>query len=173
MSGKLERECRGIYREAFCDPNDIFENKLFGCCFKYCRVLKENGSAAAMLFALPCSIYGDGGVFSAVYIYAAATKAEYRGRGLMSSLIESLKAEGKPLFLVPANAGLVSFYQKLGFVPFNASAGEESGIRAVPQGGFADLAQSEEKSRKPLFRAMFFSNNVGAPENMYFPYLME
>ena len=53
-----EKECREIYREAFRDPDDQFENRLFSLCGEYCRTLMRDGRTAAMLFALPCRITG-------------------------------------------------------------------------------------------------------------------
>lgn len=49
-------ECREIYREAFGSDGE-FENRLFTCCFKYCRTLSIGGKTASMLFALPCNIH--------------------------------------------------------------------------------------------------------------------
>ena len=84
-------ECREIYREAFGSDGE-FENRLFTCCFKYCRTLSIGGKTASMLFALPCNIHNAAAPVPAYYIFAAATKKEFRGNGYMSRLIRSLEA---------------------------------------------------------------------------------
>lgn len=90
-------ECREIYREAFGSDGE-FENRLFTCCFKYCRTLSIGGKTASMLFALPCNIHKGAAPVSAYYIFAAATKKEFRGNGYMSRLIRSLEADQASLF---------------------------------------------------------------------------
>ncbi len=167
-----EKECREIYREAFRDPDDQFENRLFSLCGEYCRTLMRDGRTAAMLFALPCRITGGKKTASGFYIYAAATKREYRGTGCMSRLIETLKQEGSPLFLKPADDGLIKFYEKLGFKAFAASASDKGGCRACPEGGFAKLV-SEEPPADHSYTAMSFGADDFELDNMYFPYIME
>ena len=71
-------ECREIYREAFGTDED-FENRLFSACADYCKELCINGKTVSMLFALPCNICKNGGIIPAYYIFAAATKKEFRG----------------------------------------------------------------------------------------------
>ena len=113
-------ECREIYREAFGSDGE-FENRLFTCCFKYCRTLSIGGKTASMLFALPCNIHKGAAPVSAYYIFAAATKKEFRGNGYMSRLICSLEAD-RLLFLKPASPSLFGFYERLGFQPFYVSS---------------------------------------------------
>ena len=81
---------REIYREAFGDDGG-FEDRLFSICGEYLRSVSCGEEAAAMLFALPCKIDVGKESFDAYYLYAAATKKKYRGRGYMSGLIEELK----------------------------------------------------------------------------------
>ena len=117
-------ECKEIYREAFGSDGE-FENRLFTCCFKYCRTFSIGGKTASMLFALPCNIHSDAAPVSAYYIFAAATKKEFRGNGYMSRLIRSLEAD-RLLFLKPASPSLFGFYERLGFQPFSVSSNENS-----------------------------------------------
>ncbi len=68
-------------------------------------------------------IEGGYSVYSAGYIYAAATALESRGQGNMSSLIKETKGEFDILFLKPANDRLYEFYSKIGFkTRFKAAA---------------------------------------------------
>ena len=105
---------REIYREAFGDDGG-FEDRLFSICDEYLRSVSCGEEAAAMLFALPCKIDLGKESFDVCYLYAAATKKKYRGRGYMSGLIKELKIEGKPIFLKPASEELIDFYERLGF----------------------------------------------------------
>ena len=163
-------ECREIYREAFCTDKD-FENRLFSTCAEYRKTLCINGKTVSMLFALPCNIHKGGGLIPAYYIFAAATKKKFRGKGYMSRLINSLKTD-RLLFLKPADAPLFKFYEKLGFKRFEISADENSPIYAEPIGGFARLILSE----KPIptdCTALYKYKKTADIGGMYFPYLME
>lgn len=169
-----EKECRAIYREAFCDPDTEFENRLFSLCGKYCRTFLCGGKTAAMLLALPCEIFTQREKIKAFYIYAAATKRIYRGCGYMSRLINSLKDEDIPLFLKPADDGLTAFYERLGFKTFSASTFEiKNACRAVPTGGFKALAGTEKTHQNYEYTAMYYYKKSLELDNMYFPYIMD
>lgn len=163
-------ECMEIYREAFGTDKD-FENRLFSTCAEYRKTLCINGKTVSMLFALPCNIHKNGGIIPAYYIFAAATKKEFRGKGYMSRLINSLKTD-RLLFLKPADAPLFKFYEKLGFKRFEISADENRPIYAEPIGGFAELTHSE----KPIptdCAALYKYKKTADIDGMYFLYLME
>lgn len=50
------------------------------------------------------------------YVYAVATLPEYRGNGYATKILEFAKKHYKePLILSPAEEGLISYYEKLGF----------------------------------------------------------
>lgn len=168
-----ENECREIYREAFNDPDTSFENLLFGLCGQYCRFEMCGDKTAAILFALPCRIMCGEKSTDAFYVFAAATKREYRKMGYMSRLIESLKAEGVPLFLKPADSGLIKFYEKLGFTVFTARRTEPADCSALPDGGFKELCRNFKDTNTESYTAMYFGPDNLKPENMYFPYTME
>lgn len=168
-----ENECREIYREAFNDPDTSFEDLLFGLCGQYCRFEMCGDKTAAILFALPCRIMCGEKSTDAFYVFAAATKREYRKMGYMSRLIESLKAEGVPLFLKPADSGLIKFYEKLGFTIFTARRTEPADCSALPDGGFKELCRNFKDTNTESYTAMYFGPDNLKPENMYFPYTME
>ena len=163
-------ECREIYREAFGTDED-FENRLFSACADYCKALCINGKTVSMLFALPCNIHNGSGIIPAYYIFAAATKKEFRDKGYMTRLINLLETD-RLLFLKPADAPLFKFYEKLGFRRFEISANENSPIYAEPIGGFARLILSE----KPIptdCTALYKHKKIADIGGLYFPYLME
>lgn len=77
-----------------------------------CLALYKEKKIASMLFLVDCSINGKEGK----YIYAACTKKEFEGRGLMTKLLDaSKKFDYDFLCLIPASDSLVDFYNKRGF----------------------------------------------------------
>lgn len=84
-------------------------------------VWEENGRLVSMLDLIPISLRLNEVEYPTLYIYAAATLPDYQGRRFMHQLIEASAnwaAENHYDFLslIPQNEGLVSFYQKQGFV---------------------------------------------------------
>ncbi len=79
---------------------------------------KENGENITMLFALPAKIRVGGQEKDARYLYAIATKKEYRGRKILRKMLPEVKralGEECILFLVP-EAGVIPYYESLGLV---------------------------------------------------------
>lgn len=167
-----ELDCRMLYRQAFCDPDTKFEDKLFKNCFSYCKTHEENGHTVSMLFALPCEICGENGKKSAVYIYAAATHSDYRGKGIMTGLIESVKSSADTVFLVPEKAELIPFYKKLGFCEFNIAGYRKNDKYVNLTGGFIPLSRGEREDGGYERRAMYYSRVKQNLDGMYFPYSM-
>ena len=166
-----EQALREIYREAFGNDGE-FEDRLFSLCGQYLRTAEQEGNIAAMLFALPCEIVSEEKRFDAYYLFAAATKKEYRKKGYMTRLIKSLIKDGKPIFLKPENEGLISFYERLGFKSFTAVTEGETKITAKPKDGFAELSVTEKKCGTFSYTAMCVSSPVPL-DNLCFGYIME
>ena len=166
-----EKECREIYREAFGDDGG-FEDRLFSLCGEYCRTAMCGGKTAALLFALPCIIITRTERFDAFYLYAAATKKIYRGKGYMSGLIRDLIKEGKPIFLKPEKDGLISFYERLGFERFTAVTRGKTLKTALPAGGFSALSATEPQAAELSYTAMCTGSPVKL-DGLCFPYIME
>ena len=77
-----------------------------------CLGYYDENRLASMLFLVECSIENKKGK----YIYAACTDKEYEGRGLMSALLSYSKTLSYSFIcLIPANEGLINFYEKRGF----------------------------------------------------------
>lgn len=110
-------ELTALWREAFGD-SDEFLNLFFSTAYssKKARVCLIDGKLAAMLYWFECSLNG----LKIAYIYAVATKKEFRNKGLASLLLkdthEHLNALGfDAAVLVPSEDSLFNFYQKLGY----------------------------------------------------------
>ncbi len=119
MRTDLER----IWRLCFGDPPEyvsyFFDNRYNpNACLVY--VDESVGRPVAMLHMLECSVTEDSEIVPAQYIYAAATRPDHQGRGIMSTLMEYARryaaARGqKFMLLVPGSRDLFRFYEKFGF----------------------------------------------------------
>lgn len=168
-------ECRKIYEQAFGTDDKEFESLLFEKCLKYLKTKESGAEICSMLFALPCVITTQDGSFDAVYIYAAATREDMRGRGYMADLISKLTEEKeKTVFLRPANEGLVVFYEKLGFCSINACKKEDVLPKAVPQKEFAELTSALGiKADGSEYIAMYHNSSPCKLKSLNFVFTME
>lgn len=104
-----------LWKEAFGDSEEVvsvFLNR-FG---KYMLVFEENNTVISMLTVLPVKLNEKKGR----YVYAVATRKEFRGNGYAGRLIEYAKRlieEKNESFLVilPQSESLFGFYEKFGF----------------------------------------------------------
>lgn len=168
-------QCRFIYKEAFKDYDDYFENLLFKHCYKYSRILTKSEKVVSMLFALPCEIITKNEKLKSLYIYAAATLKSMRGKGYMTKLIENVKKENVDLiFLRPANNSLIKFYKKLGFIEIKTDNKSKSIPFAEIKGGFLELFKKDNLlDDKENFTLMYYSNSNKELEKLYFRNSME
>ncbi|MGN0448649.1 MAG: GNAT family N-acetyltransferase [Acutalibacteraceae bacterium] len=80
----------------------------------------ESGQIVSVLYLLSAEIFIDGTAYKGKYLYAAATKENFRKKGLMEKLIKDAQCFCKKenldfISLVPANEKLYDYYGKLGF----------------------------------------------------------
>ena len=106
-----EKDTEGIvqlWQEAF------HETPVLPDCTSF--VAEQDGKIVCMLHALP-QVLKANRTHKAAYLYAIATKEEYRGRGLCGKLMayaeQNLDADC--CVLVPASESLFDFYKKLGY----------------------------------------------------------
>lgn len=100
------------------------------------------GKAVAMASFLPAAYQSGEENIPARYVYAVATLPEYRGNGYGARLLEFAKEHyQEPLFLSPAEEGLISYYEKQGFKrAFEKNAAAVNDIQAM------ELAVNEEEA---------------------------
>lgn len=129
-------QLRNLWKEAFGDT-DAFLDAFFHTAFspRRCRCITEEGMAKSVLywFEVTC----DDQRYA--YLYAVATAAECRGRGLFSMLLEDtkrvLQSEGYAgILLVPQSEPLARMYEKFGFTvcTFNQEYTVRAGEAATP-----------------------------------------
>ena len=110
---------RKLWQEVFGDSDDFLDSFFalgFSCSHCLCAMEQEN--LAGAMYWLDHTCRGK----RLAYLYAVATHPDYRGQGICRRLtlrvMELLRRQGYAgIILVPAEPGLVSMYEKLGFVP--------------------------------------------------------
>ncbi len=109
-----------IWQEAFGD-DDAYISFFYENRFTESNTLVwlEAQKPVAMLTLLPAKIVVEGRQHPVKYIYGVATKAEYRGRGISTALVnyanEQADRNNEWLVLVPASESLFDFYRKCGY----------------------------------------------------------
>lgn len=111
------RQLRSLWQEAFGD-DDSYLDLFFSTAFSpsRCRCAVEDGKVTAALHWLDCACRGR----KLAYIYAVATGEPFRGRGIATKLLEDTHSHLARLgyegtVLVPGEAPLFRFYEKLGY----------------------------------------------------------
>ncbi|MBR2042925.1 MAG: GNAT family N-acetyltransferase [Clostridia bacterium] len=115
MNNSIAEQCKRLYISAFHDDEE-FTDYLFSLFFESsCKYLLEGETVVSMLFAMDVTC----GKLKGKYVYAVATLEQYRGKGYMSRLFDSLTAELKNqydfLCLKPMSESLFDYYARLGF----------------------------------------------------------
>ena len=108
---------RQLWQEAFGDSNEFLDT-FFSTGFspERCRCMTEEGTMVAALYWFDCALAGQ----KLAYLYAVATAAKFRGRGLCRMLMEDthnlLRSRGYAgAVLVPGEDNLFWMYEKLGY----------------------------------------------------------
>ena len=114
------RALKALWQEAFGDDIDFIDG-FFKSAYDPERALlaELDGEVAGALYWLDTGLDGQ----RLAYLYAIATKAKFRGRGVCTSLMRythaSLAERGYAgALLVPCEPGLFSFYERLSYRPF-------------------------------------------------------
>jgi predicted acetyltransferase len=107
-----QKDIIDIWKSVFGDSEDEIQFFIDNAKNAECLSCYLDENLVSMLYLVDCSIDNKNGK----YIYAACTKKEYEGSGLMSELLDYSKKLGYNfLCLIPANDSLVDFYSKRGF----------------------------------------------------------
>lgn len=139
---------RLLWQEAFSD-DDTFLDTFFGSVFSAdrCRCVTVGDQIVAALYWLDCRLDG----IPLAYLYAVATRKNYRGEGMCRrlmadthSLLQELGYGGS--ILVPGEKSLFRMYEAMGYTPcasireFSRDAGDEPvPIRSVSPEEYARL----------------------------------
>ncbi len=117
----MREALRQLWHECFGDNNDYVD--LYFAQHDIARhtmVFIDGETPVSMLSLLPMTVVTRAGILPARYIYAVATKASHRGRGISTKMLEAahkhMRQAGLKLsVLVPASGPLYNFYGKRGF----------------------------------------------------------
>ena len=87
-----------------------------------CLVYADGEKPVAAMYIFDCTLNRGENGYKSAYLYALSTLPEYRGKGIMTSLIkfaeDYLAEKGYDyLFLAPSENSLCKYYEKLGFLP--------------------------------------------------------
>ena len=101
---------------------DLFFNRIFKP--ENCYIAIDRDELIAMVHMLPTTINGK----SARYLYAAATKEEFRGCGIMDGLVKAAMSIYAPEICVtlPADDSLYGYYKRFKFKPLEINIAELS-----------------------------------------------
>ncbi len=114
-----------LFKEVF-NENDEALELFFNRIFKpeICYVCYERDELIAMAYIIPSTVNGR----KAGYLYAVATKDEFRGAGIMKGLIHyALSITAQEICVtLPASDSLYDYYRKLGFKELTSNTAELS-----------------------------------------------
>lgn len=117
----MREAVKQLWEECFGDSDEYVDMYLSNHeISRHTLVFIDGVSPVSMLSMLPMTVVTPGGILPARYIYAVATKKEYRGRGISSKMLQAahqlMKSAGIKLsVLVPSTTDLYRFYERLGF----------------------------------------------------------
>ena len=133
-----QRQMRAMWGEIFGDEVEEIDSFLIRHSDAIPLIHKENNEVVSMLFVVPLQMWER----RVAYIYAVATKPEYRGRGLASKLLtEALQYIEKSrefdlAALIPSSTESKRLYERLGFEdvqwPMVFPANDYLGTGSVP-----------------------------------------
>ena len=112
-----QREMRQMWHDIFGDEISEIDSFLLRHHDALPFIHKENGEVVSMLFVVPLQMWNK----RVAYIYAVATKPEYRGRGIASKLISEavqyacIGDKYDILALIPSSTESKRLYERLGF----------------------------------------------------------
>jgi len=137
-------EMRKMWHEIFGDEIHEIDSFLINHSDSIPLIHKENGEVVSMLYIVPLEVVCK----KVAYIYAVATKPEYRGRGIASNLLTKalrvIRASGRfdTAALIPSSTESKRLYARLGFedtqMPMEFPANDYLGTGSVPH----DLAMT-------------------------------
>ena len=133
-----QREMRQMWHEIFGDEVAEIDSFLNRHTDAIPLIQKENGEVISMLYIVPLQMWEQ----SVAYIYAVATKPEYRGRGIASRLLKEAlhliekSGEFDLAALIPSSTESKRLYERLGFEdsqkPMVFPANDYLGTGSVP-----------------------------------------
>lgn len=125
---------RALWHEAFGDT-DEFLDIFFATAFspRRCRCITDGRDVVAALYIFDCE-YDHRRI---AYIYAVATAASHRGRGLCRTLMDETHRQLKDLgyagcILVPGSEGLFGLYRKIGYTVCSRIGSLETAADSTP-----------------------------------------
>ena len=132
-------------------------------------VWEEGGAACAMLHLVPMRCRMHGREVKAAYVYAVATRPEFRGKGVAAALLQQAEALERArgtdmLMLVPQSAALFEYYRRQGFREALFRARRVISRAGKAPRGFALIGAPEPGELNACFEAALSGNHVARTE---------
>lgn len=111
-----------LWRECFGDDEDYIRNFMKNRFIpRNTVVYRSNGDIRSQLFLLEGDLRIKSQKYHSLYVYAACTQQAYRGRGLMTALLDKVNElahdrRADYVCLVPGEPELFDFYRRFGFI---------------------------------------------------------
>lgn len=112
---------KALWQEAFGDPPQVVDHYFAHRHQNEHMLVDETGGViGGMMALLPVTLQTPGESFKGRYIYAVATRIDFRGQGISTRLLEYahtfMREQGESAaVLLPASPGLYNFYGKRGY----------------------------------------------------------
>lgn len=159
---------RALWKEAFGDTDAFLDGFFeYGFSSHRCRCITENEQVVSALYWFETTYRNQ----RFAYLYAVATAADCRGRGLFSALLEDTKQvltkEGfDGILLVPETESLGRMYEKLGFSPCTTVD-----YHTVPAGEQASLYRETGAAEFAALRRKLLPESGALQEGETLPFL--
>lgn len=120
---KLCKDMKSLWSFVFHDSTEYID-MLFSACFNPSLAAwrYEKGRLTSALLGIPYEFRSAGGTLRGLYLCGLATHPDFRGQGVMTELMEEINIRAKKMgyaftFLIPANNGLLRYYEDRGYSP--------------------------------------------------------
>ena len=119
---ELRRKMMGLWKETFHDSEE-YVNLIFNACYDPALVEYETAGndLISALMGIPYEFGGAEGRIRGLYLCGLATKNKFRGKGIMTRLLERINRRAANLgfaftFLIPSSERLARWYASRGYV---------------------------------------------------------
>lgn len=119
----IKRKMKALWRETFTHDSNEYVDLVFNQYFDPGMVEYEeqDGDIVAAMLAVPYRFGNADHQVEALYLCGLATRDKYRGRGIMTRLLDRINQRAAKMgyaftFLIPANRGMQLWYRDRGYV---------------------------------------------------------
>ncbi len=121
---EIKSKFQSLWKDIFKDDEKyislLFDTYFDKSLYELCFADGKKGDLISGLLAIPYEFYYEDNCFKSLYLCGLSTRENWRGKGIMKTMIESVCQRGKELgyamvFLIPASEALRRYYHFIGF----------------------------------------------------------